>query len=143
VTDDPHAHRFLGSDVERPQFEALSTQGSGRYIGLEVFENPGVIYASYSSDEVMAKCPITGQPDWYTCEVALRGTEKLIESKSLKLFFQNIIEASYTRNFGIFCESLAVHIRTEIAQALEAEEEQVQVTLLQKSRGGISIKAIA
>ena len=136
-------HRFLGSGVEAPPFGALSRQGSGAYKGLETFNNPGCVGVTYTSDEVMAKCPVTGQPDWYVCEIILVGTEKLIESKSLKLFFNNIIEATFTQDFGIFCESLAVHIRDQICEVTGAETEDVRVTLTQKSRGGISIKAVA
>ena len=136
-------HRFLGSGVEKPQFEALGSPGSGTYVGLETFPNPGCGVVSYSSDEVMSKCPITGQADFYTVTIQLRETEKLIESKSLKLWFQNLMVLSFKDDFGIFCESLAVHIRDVIAQAVEADEEKIAVQLVQKSRGGISITAVA
>lgn len=141
MPEDPHAHRFLGSGVEEP-FGALSRQGSGAYKGLETFPNPGCGLVTYSSDEVVAKCPVTGQPDYYVCEIMLFETEKLIESKSLKLFFNNLHEITWTENFGIFCEALAVYIRDRIAEAVEADAEHVRVTLTQKSRGGISIKAV-
>lgn len=97
----------------------------------------------YHSDEVVAKCPVTGQPDYYGCEITLRGTEKLIESKSLKLWFNNIHETSFTQDIGMFCEALAVYIREQIADALGTDEDNVGVSLSQKSRGGISILAIA
>lgn len=138
-------YRFLGSGVEAPQqFAALGSPGSGTYVGLETFENPGCGVVSYSSDEVMASCPITGQPDFYTVTIQLRDTELLIESKSLKLFFQNLMVSSLGENgHGIFCEALAVHIRDTIAGTVGAEQEQVAVQLVQKSRGGISITAVA
>ncbi len=137
-------HRFLGSGVEAPQFAALGSPGSGTYTGLETFENPGCGVVSYSSDEVMSKCPITGQPDFYTVTIQLRDTELLIESKSLKLWFQNLMELSFgDANFGIFCEALAVHIRDTVAGTVKAEQEQIAVQLVQKSRGGISITAVA
>jgi len=140
------SHRFLDSDVpmpEQPQFEALGHSGSEHYVGLETFENPGCILVSMSSDEVMSICPITKQPDFYRVEVELAQTEKLIESKSLKIWFQNIMRNSFEQNQGVFCESLAVHIRDTVIEALGCDEEQVRVTLIQKSRGGISIKAVA
>ena len=136
-------HRFLGSGVEKPQFEALGSPGSGTYVGLETFPNPGCSVVSYSSDEVMSKCPITGQPDFYTITIQLRDTEKCIESKSLKLWFQNLMTMSFEDNFGIFCEALAVHVRDVVAGAVEADVENVAVQLVQKSRGGISITAVA
>lgn len=137
-------HRFLGSGVEKPQFEALGSPGSGAYVGLETFDNPGCEVVVYESDEVMSKCPITGQPDFYVVTIQLRNSDKLIESKSLKLWFQNLMELSFGgSNFGIFCEGLAVHIRQVIAGAVETDEENVTVQLKQKSRGGISITAVA
>jgi 7-cyano-7-deazaguanine reductase len=136
-------HRFLGSGVEKPQFEALGSPGSGTYVGLETFDNPGCEVVSYACDEVMSKCPITGQPDFYTVTIQLRGTELLIESKSLKLWFQNLMAMSFQDNFGIFCEALAVHIRDVVAGAVGADKENVAVQLMQKSRGGISITAVA
>lgn len=139
--EDPHAHRFLGSGVGAP-FGALSRQGSGAYQGLETFDNPGCAVVRYVCDEVVAKCPVTGQPDYYNCEITLRGTEKLIESKSLKLYLNGLHEATFAKDFGIFCESLAVFLRKEITEALGAEEDNVGVLLSQKSRGGISIIAM-
>lgn len=139
--------RFLGSldSGEGPgEFRALSRQGSDVYVGMETFPNPGCAYVAYTSDEVMASCPITGQPDFYTVEIALRDVDKLIESKSLKLWFQNLMKSSLSEDgIGIFCESLAVHIRQAVAETVGTDQDHVQVTLLQKSRGGIVIKAVA
>lgn len=139
-------NRFLGSldKGEGPEFRALSTQGSGTYIGLETFPNPGCTYVEYTSDEVMASCPITGQPDFYTVAIALRDVEKLIESKSMKLWFQNLMVNSLGKEgHGIFCEALAVYIRDQFAEIVGTNSDHVQVTLKQKSRGGISIVAVA
>lgn len=148
---DPLDFRFLNSEVPAPagpqQFEALGHAGSQHYVGLETFPNPGCEVVEYYSDEVTGKCPITGQPDFYECLIKIRNTEKCIESKSLKLWFQNLAEASYTRDFGIFCEALAVHIRDQIGEILGIEQgeitDHVHVILTQKSRGGISITSHA
>lgn len=138
---------FLDSEQHQdgePQFEALGHAGSSHYVGLETFDNPGCGVVIYRSDEVMASCPITSQPDFYTVAIQLRETDKLIESKSLKLFFQNLMNTSLGPDgHGIFCEALAVHLRTVIAEAVECDEEQVTIQLDQKSRGGISIQAMA
>jgi len=141
-----HEERFLNSETplpSKPSFEALGRQGSSSYVGLETFDNPGCTYVQYTSDEVVATCPITGQPDYYTCKIALKDTEKLIESKSLKLFFNNIHEAAIKGDFGLFCEGLAVFIRDQVVEILDTDEEHVMVTLTQKSRGGIEINAVA
>jgi 7-cyano-7-deazaguanine reductase len=137
-------HRFLDSDVPDPQqFEALGHAGSSHYAGLETFPNPGCYQVVLEFDELMSRCPITGQPDFYAGRIFLTGAEKLVESKSLKLFFHNIIE-SHT---GLFGETLAVYIRDQIAEALGVDQEAypgvVTVELSQKSRGGIAIIAKA
>lgn len=139
-------HRFLDSDFpkpDEPHFEALGHTGSDHYAGLETFLNPGCVLVKLKSDEVMCICPITKQPDFYNVSIELAQTEKLIESKSLKIWFQNLMENSFTHKEGMFGETLAVFIREQVCYALEASEEQVQVTVVQKSRGGISITAVA
>ena len=152
-------HRFLNSDVpqpEEPQFEALGHAGSGHYVGLETFPNPGCHSVAYVSDEVVAHCPITGQPDFYEMQIILLATEKCIESKSLKLWLRQFAEPG---GAGLFCEALAVYVRDQVGIVLgyvtqddglhgpspdeEAISEHVQVILTQKSRGGISIRSVA
>lgn len=143
---DPFAGRFLDADQpksQEPRFEALGHSGSGHYVGIEKFPNPGCGVVTYTSDEVMAICPITKQPDFYTVAVQLRNPEYLIESKSLKIFFQQIMVNSFREDTGIFCEALAVFIRDHIAEALEMDQDAVAVQLTQKSRGGITITAMA
>lgn len=139
-----HEHRFLGSGIERPApFAALGHPGSEAYIGLETFPNPGCEIVSYASDEVMAKCPVTGQPDFYQVVIQMREVENCIESKSLKLWFQNLMVTSFREDFGIFCEALAVHIRDSVMEAVgETDEGKITVQLTQKSRGGIAITAV-
>lgn len=138
--------RFLDSSVpapEGPHFEALGHAGSDHYVGLELFDNPGCHSVTYTSDEVVAHCPITGQPDFYTLQIVLLMAEKCIESKSLKIWLRQFANPSN----GIFCEGLACYIRDQIGEVLELEGEEIathiQVTLIQKSRGGISIRAVA
>ena len=116
-------------------FVALGQPGSEAYAGLESFENPGVARVEMTSDELVAVCPITGQPDFYTAEIEYRAGDLCLESKSLKLYL-----ASF-RNEGAFCEALAVRIRDDVAQALELPADKVCVTLRQKARGGITIVA--
>ena len=88
-----------------------------------------------TSDELVAVCPITGQPDFYTASIEYRPEALCLESKSLKLYL-----ATY-RNEGVFCEALAVKIRDDVAAALELPAEKVTVALTQKARGGITITA--
>jgi 7-cyano-7-deazaguanine reductase len=118
-----------------PEFVALGHAGSEHYAGLESFPNPGVAQVELSSDELIAVCPITGQPDMYLATIEYRPDGLCLESKSLKLYLNGF------RNEGAFCEALAVKIRDDIASALELAADSVHVTLRQKARGGITITA--
>jgi 7-cyano-7-deazaguanine reductase len=116
-------------------FVALGQPGSEAYAGLESFENPGVARVEMTSDELVAVCPVTGQPDMYVVTIEYEPDALCLESKALKLYL-----ASF-RNEGAFCEALAVRIRDDVAGALELRNEKVHVTLRQKARGGITIVA--
>ena len=119
------------------EFVALGQPGSEAYAGLETFENPGVARVEMTSDELVAMCPITSQPDMYVVTIDYEPQTLCLESKSLKLYL-----ASF-RNEGAFCEALAVQIRDDVAAALELPHERVHVVLEQKARGGITITASA
>ena len=114
---------------------ALGHPGNEHYAGLETVPNPGVAAVELRSDELTAVCPITGQPDLYTVSIEYRPGAHIVESKSLKLYLNGF------RGEGIFCEALAVRIRDDIAAAVELPPDAVQVTLVQKPRGGITITA--
>lgn len=119
------------------EFVALGHAGSGHYAGLETFPNPGVVLVEMTSDELVAVCPITGQPDLYVATIEYSPEALCLESKSLKLYLSRF------RNEGVFCEALAVRVRDDVAAALELPPERVTVTLEQKARGGITIVATA
>ena len=121
--------------TETNEFVALGHAGSGAYVGLESFPNPGVTRVEMTSDELTATCPVTAQPDFYTASIEYRPETLCLESKSLKLYL-----ATY-RNEGVFCEALAVKIRDDVAAALELPADRVVVALTQKARGGITITA--
>jgi 7-cyano-7-deazaguanine reductase len=123
--------------TETPEFVALGHSGLDHYAGLETFPNPGVSHVEMESDELIAVCPITGQPDMYVATIEYSPEALCLESKSLKLYLMRF------RNEGAFCEALAVQIRDDVAAALELARENVTVTLEQKSRGGITITATA
>jgi 7-cyano-7-deazaguanine reductase len=117
------------------EFVALGHAGSEHYAGLETFPNPGVSRVDMTSDELAAICPVTGQPDVYLAKIEYQPIGLCIESKSLKLYLNRF------RNEGHFCERLTVMIRDDVAEALELPGDRVQVTLVQKARGGITITA--
>ena len=117
------------------EFVALGHAGSEHYAGLESFPNPGVTTVRMTSDELVAVCPITAQPDFYTAEIEYRPGPLCLESKSLQLDL-----ATY-RTEGVFCEALTVKSRDDVAGALELPADKVRVVLTQKARGGITITA--
>lgn len=113
----------------------------------------GVDRICFTSDEVTAVCPVTGQPDFYLVEIELKNSRVTIESKTLKLFFQSL------SGIGIFCEDLPGKIMLEILSTIEAlfprepegelervfqplfVVETITVRVVQKARGGITIDA--
>jgi 7-cyano-7-deazaguanine reductase len=124
------------SEASTPnEFVALGHAGSDQYAGLETFPNPGVSQVEMASDELVAVCPITGQPDLYIAVIQYSPDSFCLESKSLKLYLNGY------RDEGHFCEALAVKIRDDVAQALELPGDKVRVSLKQKARGGITITA--
>jgi 7-cyano-7-deazaguanine reductase len=104
---------------------------------LETFPNPGVIEVELVSDELTALGPGNEMPDLYMCSIVYRPAALCLESKSLKYYLGSF------RNEVAFCETLAVQIRDDVAAALQLETAAVEVTLEQKSRGGITIVATA
>ena len=82
---------------------------------LESVTNPnsGVDYVvRFVAPEFTSLCPITGQPDFAHLVIDYVPNEKLIESKSLKLFLGSF------RNHGAFHEactvSIALRLKTEL-----------------------------
>jgi 7-cyano-7-deazaguanine reductase len=116
-------------------FVALGHAGSEHYAGLETFDNPGVSHVEMTSDELTAVCPVTSQPDLYIASIEYWPQALCLESKSLKLYLSSF------RSEGAFCETLAVRIRDDVAEALALPTDKVRVTLEQKARGGITITA--
>lgn len=117
------------------EFKALGNPDA-RAPDLEVFPAPaGVTRVQMTTDEVTAVCPITAQPDWYTVDIDYAPGAFCIESKSLKLYLQSF------RNEGAFCEELAATILGEVCRV--ARPRDCTVTLIQKPRGGITIRAVA
>ena len=127
--------RAMEGSTRSTEFVALGHAGSEHYAGLESFPNPGVSRVELTSDELVAVCPITGQPDLYVAAIDYTPRDLCLESKSLKLYLSSF------RNEGVFCEALAVKIRDDVADALGLDADGVRVRLTQKARGGITITA--
>lgn len=88
----------------------------------------------FTTDELTAVCPITGQPDFYDLKLAYRPDGSLIESKSLKLYLWGF------REKGIFAEDLAATLLRDLVAAVDPEEMTVDLT--QRVRGGLQIRTV-
>lgn len=87
-----------------------------------------------TSDEVLGRCPVTNQKDFYNVELTYLPEGQVIESKSLKLFLERYVDMQ------ISCEDLACDIAQRLTDDLGVE---VQVMTRQKSRGGVVLEGHA
>lgn len=104
---------------------------------LETFANtnPGRDYVvRLSAPEFTTLCPITGQPDFAVIVIDYAPAERLVESKSLKLFLGSF------RNHGTFHEDCTVYIHDRLKEAMSPKF--LRVTGLWNARGGIAIDVV-
>jgi len=83
------------------------------------------------TEEFSCVCPATGQPDFARLEIQYIPEDKILESKSLKLYLW-----SY-RNQGVFHEHVANQILDDLVKALQPRWCKVIADF--SVRGGISI----
>lgn len=105
---------------------------------LEVFpnKNPGRNYVvELETSEFTCLCPATGQPDFATIKISYIPREKIVESKSLKLYLWSF------RNEGCFHEHLTNIILDDLVKALDPIWCRVVGNF--NARGGIAIKVTA
>ena len=101
---------------------------------LETFENkhPGNDYfVKFNCPEFTSLCPITGQPDFATIYISYIPDQKMVESKSLKLYLFSF------RNHGDFHEDCVNIIMKDLIALMEPKYIEVWGKFL--PRGGISI----
>lgn len=123
-------------DYQKQEFEVLGKTVRHPVKKLDVFPAPpNMVEVTLTSDEVTSLCPVTGQPDWETVTIKYIPDKLCIESKSLKLYLWSF------REEGVFCESLASRIYTDVVNA--CKPRWCQVTVRQKPRGGVAIEAVA
>jgi 7-cyano-7-deazaguanine reductase len=116
--------------------QARADAGGERWRVLETFPAPaGIGLVTFTTSEFTSMCPVTGQPDFCSIEIAYDPGMRCIESKSLKLYLQTF------RNEGHFCEALAVIIASDIKRACHPMNGTV--TVKQTPRGGIALAAEA
>lgn len=101
---------------------------------LETFTNkhPGNDYwVQFNCPEFTSLCPITGQPDFAEIRIQYVPGEKMVESKSLKLYLFSF------RNHGDFHEDCVNIIMKDLARLMEPRYIEVRGEFM--PRGGISI----
>ncbi len=101
---------------------------------LETFANkhPGRDYfVKFNCPEFTSLCPITGQPDFATVYISYVPREKMVESKSLKLYLFGF------RNRGDFHEDCVNIIMNDLIDLTDPAYIEVWGKFL--PRGGISI----
>lgn len=101
---------------------------------LEAIENKSVgknYFVKLTSEEFTCVCPITHQPDFAKIIIRYIPDEKLVESKSLKLYLTSF------RNTGIFHEEAVNRIADDLIKLLNPK--YLEVHGIFSVRGGISI----
>lgn len=103
---------------------------------LETFPKPEhVEVVSFTSDELISFCPVTGQPDFNSVIIEYHPDGLCVESKSLKLYLWTF------REERIFGEGLASTIAHDLFEVLQPFS--CKVTLIQNIRGGLQMTAVA
>ena len=101
---------------------------------LESFSNKhpdNDYFVKFNCPEFTSLCPITGQPDFATIYISYVPAERMVESKSLKLYL-----FSY-RNHGDFHEDCVNKIMKDLVKLMDPK--YIEVVGLFTPRGGISI----
>ena len=105
-----------------PEFlEAIENKNSGKNY-----------FVKLTSEEFTCVCPVTHQPDFATIKIRYIPDEKLVESKSLKLYLTSF------RNTGIFHEEVVNKIAEDLIKLLNPRYLEVEGFF--SVRGGISIE---
>ncbi len=88
----------------------------------------------FSTKELTAICPVTGQPDFYELKLSYRPGPRLLESKAMKLYLWGF------RDKGMFAEDMAATLLKDLVAACEPVEMTVDLT--QRVRGGLQIRTV-
>ncbi len=116
----------LGQSVSQPtrELEAFPNRNPERNYIVEL-----------SSSEFTCLCPMTGQPDFADITIRYIPDSKIVESKSLKLYFWSF------RDQGIFHEHVSNQILDDLVRTLQPRWCEVETNFA--VRGGIGIRVRA
>lgn len=128
------------------EFGNVSSLGSGNTTYTDDY-NPEVLetfinkhpdndyVVTFDAYEFTSKCPKTGQPDFAKIKISYIPNEKMVESKSLKLYLFSF------RNHGDFHEDCINIIMKDLVKLMEPKYLEVYGDF--SSRGGICITPFA
>lgn len=105
---------------------------------LETFVNKhpdNDYWVQFNCPEFTSLCPITGQPDFAEIRIMYMPGERMVESKSLKLYLFSF------RNHGDFHEDCVNVIMKDLVKLMDPK--YIEVTGIFTPRGGISIYPFA
>ncbi|MDP7005084.1 MAG: preQ(1) synthase [Phycisphaerales bacterium] len=104
---------------------------------LDTFETPSnkPFVIEHTNEEFTSVCPVTGQPDFGTILLRYEPSEKCVELKSLKMYYQSF------RNEGIYYEAVTNQIRDDLVNCLNPV--WLQVVTNWRGRGGIRSTIVA
>jgi len=105
---------------------------------LETFANKhpdNDYWVQFNCPEFTSLCPITGQPDFAEIRIMYLPAERMVESKSLKLYLFSF------RNHGDFHEDCVNTIMKDLVKLMQPK--YIEVVGLFTPRGGISIYPFA
>jgi len=119
--------RVLGQDAQGPI-------GAGEIDTVPWSHGDRDAVVEFTTDELTATCPVTGQPDFYDLKLSYRPKELLLESKAMKLYLWGF------RDEGAFAEDLAATLLEDLVAACEPAEMTVDLT--QRVRGGLQIRTV-
>ena len=105
---------------------------------LEAFTNQhpeNDYWVQFNCPEFTTLCPITGQPDFAEIKILYIPGERMVESKSLKLYLTSF------RNHGSFHEDCVNTIMKDLIRLMDPK--YIEVVGLFVPRGGISIHPFA
>jgi len=120
---------------ENSELSHLGQGGTQPSRTLETFpnRNPDRDYlVELTTDEFTCVCPMTGQPDFADIAIRYVPDQKIVESKSLKLYLWSF------RNEGIFHEHVSNRILDDLVEVLDPRWCQVDANF--SIRGGIAIR---
>jgi 7-cyano-7-deazaguanine reductase len=123
---DKESLKLLGSDTHYAQDYDPTL--------LETFQNQHLdndYWVQFNCPEFTTLCPITGQPDFAEIKILYMPDERMVESKSLKLYLFSF------RNHGDFHEDVVNIIMKDLIKAMAPK--YIEVLGLFLPRGGISI----